>query len=110
MEIKANLTALITRLRRRGIFVVLAASRAPEASSGAYGRAFDGAFPAAAKAGGAVLAEGLLLGVLDRPQMRQADGLHPNAAGVAVMAGRLAPVVAHVLRRTPRPPLLRAGR
>jgi len=96
---QANLTAIVRRLKARGIQVVLAANNAPRSSSGAYGRAFDAVFPAVAKAGGAILAANLLAGVEDRPGFRQADGLHPNAAGVKIIAARLAPVVARALGR-----------
>lgn len=95
---QANLLAIVRRLKARGIAVVLAANNAPRSSSGAYGRAFDAVFPAVAKAGGAILAANLLAGVEDRPGFRQADGLHPNPAGVKIIAARLAPVVARALR------------
>ena len=41
----------------------------------------------------------LLAGVLRNPRLNQPDGLHPNAAGVKIIAARLAPVVAAALRR-----------
>jgi acyl-CoA thioesterase I len=96
-RMQANLTAIVRRLKARGIAVVLAASDAPKTGSGAYGRAFDAVFAKVARAGGAMLAPGLLSGVEDRPGFRQADGLHPNAAGVKIMAARLAPIVARAL-------------
>jgi acyl-CoA thioesterase-1 len=94
---QANLTAIVRRLRARGVAVVLAGSNAPRTGSGAYGRAFDAVFPSVARAGAAILAPDLLAGVEDRPGFRQADGLHPNAAGVKIIAARLAPVVARAL-------------
>jgi acyl-CoA thioesterase I len=96
-RMQANFSAIVRRLKARGIAVVLAASDAPKTGSGPYGRAFDAVFPSVARAGGAMLAPGLLSGVEDRPGFRQADGLHPNAAGVKIMAARLAPVVARAL-------------
>jgi acyl-CoA thioesterase-1 len=95
---QANLTAIVRRLKARGVAVVLAGSNAPRTGSGAYGRAFDAVFPGVARAGGAILAADLLAGVEDRPGFRQADGLHPNAAGVKIIAARLAPAVARALR------------
>jgi acyl-CoA thioesterase-1 len=94
---QANLTAIVRRLKARGIRVVLAANNAP-AGSGAYGRAFDAVFPAVARASGAILAPDLLRGVLDRPGFRQSDGVHPNAAGVKILADRLAPAVTRALK------------
>jgi acyl-CoA thioesterase-1 len=96
-QMQANLTAIVRRLRTRHIRVVLAASNAPRSGSGAYGRAFDAVFPAVARGAGAILAPNLLSGVLDRPGFRQADGVHPNAAGVKIIAARLAPIVARSL-------------
>jgi acyl-CoA thioesterase-1 len=97
-QMRADLTAIVGRLKARGVRVVLAASNVPRASSGAYGRAFDAVFPSVARATGAILAPGLLDGVLDGPGLRQSDGLHPNAAGVRIMAARLTPYVARALR------------
>jgi len=36
----------------------------------------------------------MLAGVTLNPRLNQPDGIHPNAAGVTVIAKRLAPVVA----------------
>ena len=40
----------------------------------------------------------LLDGVVLNPDLNQSDGVHPNAAGVAVIARRLAPLVAQGLK------------
>jgi acyl-CoA thioesterase-1 len=96
-ETKANLIAILKRLRARGIPAVLAAGSTPRAGGGAYGRELTAAFAAAAKAGGAALAPNILAGVMDHPELRQADGLHPNRAGVRILADRLAPAVAQAL-------------
>lgn len=97
--IQSNLESIVRRLTARRIRVVLGANRAPGAGSGAYGRAFNAAFSNAARATGAVLAPDLLKGVLDEPGLRQADGIHPNPAGVKIIVNRLAPLVAIALRR-----------
>jgi acyl-CoA thioesterase-1 len=99
-ETQANLDRIVKRLKARGIAVVLAGGRAPARSLGAYGRAFDRLFPAVAAANRVAFAPDLLAGVSDRPEMKQADGLHPNAAGARLIARRLAPVVAAALRAT----------
>ena len=98
--VEANLEAIIRRLQRRHIRVVLAANKVPASGSGAYGRAFDAAFYTAAKATGAILAPDLLKGVMDRSGLRQADGIHPNPAGVKIIADRLARPVAAAIRRS----------
>jgi acyl-CoA thioesterase-1 len=95
--IRANLTAIVRRLKARGIVVVLAGERAPRAVGAGYARDFNAVFPAVAAAEHAALYPDLMAGV--GPALRQGDGLHPNAAGVKVIAAGLAPIVAHALRQ-----------
>ncbi len=97
-QTRTNLNLIIARLKARRIAVVLAGGKAPGRNLGAYGRAFNAIFPAVAKANQVPLAPDLLAGVSNRPEMKQADGLHPNAAGARIVAGRLAPVVAGALK------------
>ena len=96
-QTRANLGAIIRRLKARGVVVVLAGGKAPGRTLGAYGRDFDALFPALARAQHIAFAPDLLAGVMDKPALKQADGLHPNAQGVKLIAGRLAPVVARAL-------------
>jgi len=103
-SVQANLAAIVRRLRARRIGVVLAALQAPPQIGRDYARAFDAAFPAAARTGGAALYPDLLAGVGRNPALLQHDAIHPNAAGVRIIADRLAPVVARALAaRRPRP-------
>lgn len=96
-DTERNLRAIVARLQRRRIAVVLAGGRLPERETGAYGREFSAVFPRVAKATHVVLAPDLLDGVLTDRTLRQADGLHPNAAGVRLLASRLAAPVAQAL-------------
>ena len=95
---QANLVGIVRRLKARHIRVVLTASATPRVGSGAYGRAFDAVFPAVARQEHVALAGDLLVGVEDKIALKQADGLHPNAAGVKIIAARLAAVVTRVLK------------
>lgn len=99
-ETERNLAALIVKLQRRGIKVVLAGGELPARASGAYGRQFAALYPRLAHRLHVALAPDLLAGVEDNPAMKQADGLHPNARGVQLICARLAPVVAQALRRS----------
>lgn len=92
---RANLEAIVRQLKARRIAVVLAGLTAPKAVGAHYAREFDAVFPAVAAAERVPLYPDLLAGV--GPGLRQRDGVHPNAAGVRVLAGRLAPVVARAL-------------
>jgi acyl-CoA thioesterase-1 len=49
---------------------------------------------------GLALYPNLLAGVAGDRRLNQRDGIHPNAEGVAIIAARLAPVVARVLAAT----------
>jgi acyl-CoA thioesterase-1 len=100
--VQANLTAILRRLRARRIPTVLAGMQAPTQIGSSYARAFDAAFPAAARAGGAVLYPYLFTGVGRDVRLLQRDAVHPNPAGVKIVAARLAPVVAAVLARASR--------
>ncbi len=97
---KANLVRLIGRLKARHIGVILVGMTAPKAIGGAYARDYDAIFPAAAHAAGVVLYPDLLAGVARNAALNQRDGIHPNAAGAAVIATRLAPFVARSLRQS----------
>jgi acyl-CoA thioesterase-1 len=95
--VRANLTAIATRLKAQRITVVLAGMRAPPAIGAAYAREFDAVYPGVARAEHAVLYPYLLDGVALNVRLNQKDAIHPNAAGVKIIAARLAPVVARAL-------------
>jgi acyl-CoA thioesterase-1 len=95
---RANLDRIVRRLKTRHMAVVLAGLTVPRAMGAGYARDFDAVYPAVARDTGAVLYPDLLAGVARAPNLNQADGIHPNAAGVNVIAARLAPVVARSLR------------
>ncbi len=98
-QTERSLRGIIAKLQTRKIAVVLAGARLPARTAGAYGREFAALYPRVARATHVRLAPDLLAGVLGAPAMLQVDGLHPNPAGVRLVAARLAPVVAAALRR-----------
>jgi acyl-CoA thioesterase-1 len=95
--IEVNLERIVWRLRTRDITVVLAGVQVPPMLRSEYGHAFNGAFAAAASRHEVIFLPDLLEGVTLNPELNQSDGVHPNAAGVAVIARRLAPLVAQGL-------------
>jgi acyl-CoA thioesterase-1 len=95
-SVRANLDAIVRRLKARRIGVVVAGLTAPRAVGAGYAKDFGAVFASVARAEGAALYPDLLAGV--GPALRQGDGIHPNAAGVKVIAAGLAPVVARALR------------
>lgn len=95
---RANLDRIVRRLKARRISVIVAGLAAPSAIGARYARDFSAVFPAVARANGVPLYPDLLAGVGRNPRFNQRDGIHPNAAGVQLIAQRLAPVVARTLR------------
>jgi acyl-CoA thioesterase I len=94
---RANLDGIIRKLKARRIAVVLTGIAAPVEVGGGYARDFNAVFPALARAHGVPLYPNLLDGVGRQPALNQPDGIHPNARGAAIIAGRLAPTVAKAL-------------
>lgn len=97
---RANLEGIVSRLKARRIRVLLAGIVAPPEVGGGYARDYNAVFPAVAKAHGAALYPNLIEGVARNPSLNQADGIHPNARGAQIIAGKLAPVVARALGAT----------
>jgi acyl-CoA thioesterase-1 len=95
---RANLDAIVKRLKARGVGVVLAGIAAPPAIGRAYAADFDAAFASVARSEHVAFYPDLLAGVGGDNALKQRDGIHPNAAGAAVIARRLAPLVARALR------------
>ena len=94
---RANLDWILAELGRREIGVLLAGMLAPPNLGREYGRRFDRLYPALALRHGVLLYPFLLDGVAAEPALNQADGMHPNPAGVAVISERLAPYVIRLL-------------
>jgi acyl-CoA thioesterase-1 len=94
---RVNLDRIVGRLKARRMGVVLCGIAAPPEIGRGYARDFDAVFPGLARAHGVLLYPNLLAGVARNPALNQADAIHPNAAGVKIIAARLAPVVARAL-------------
>jgi acyl-CoA thioesterase-1 len=88
---EANLQAILAkvRLKHPQAGIVLVGMRMPPNMGEDYSGAFQAIFPALAKRNGAVLIPFLLEGVAERPELNQADGLHPNAAGAEIVAANV---------------------
>ena len=97
-ETRANLVAMLDGLRRRKIPVVLTGMRAPPNLGPDYRAQFDALYPALARDYHAALYPFVLDGVLGQRQLLLPDGIHPNAAGIDVMAARIAPLVVRSLQ------------
>lgn len=93
-ETRANLTAMLDELRRRGIPVVLTGMRAPPNLGPDYTVPFDAMYAELARKYGAALDPFVLAGVIGDRRLMLPDGVHPNVKGIDIMAARIAPIVA----------------
>ena len=87
-SLEANLRKLVARVRalQPGARILLATMEAPPNLGAAYTRRFRGAYSRVAESEGVTLVPFLLDGVAGRPELNQADGVHPNARGERVVA------------------------
>lgn len=85
-ELEANLRGIIAKVRAAGAVPLLAGMRVPKNLGPDYAAAFDGLYPRLARELSIPLLPFLLEGVAMRPELNQADLVHPNAAGQAVIA------------------------
>ncbi|GIX17352.1 MAG: arylesterase [Rhodothalassiaceae bacterium] len=90
---RANLEAMLTLLAERNLRVLLIGMRAPPNLGPDYRARFDAIHPELAARFGVCLYPFFLDGVAADPALNQADGIHPNAAGVREIVARIAPVV-----------------
>ncbi len=100
---KANLAAILEATAAAGVPVLLAGMRAPRNWGDDYVEQFDAIYPALAAEMSAPLYPFFLEGVALDPALNQADGIHPNAAGVEAIVAGLLPSVLHLLQQEPRP-------
>lgn len=92
---------IITRLKARGIAVLLAGMRAAPNLGEDYARRFEGVYTALATRHDLVLYPFFLDGVTGNEAHVLPDGLHPNQAGVAVIVERILPTVERFLADIP---------
>ena len=93
-ETRANLDAMLARLRDAGPRVLLAGMRAAPNLGPDYGGAFEAIYADLAEKYGVPLYPFFLEGVATDPKLNLPDGLHPNEAGVQEIVRRILP---HVL-------------
>jgi acyl-CoA thioesterase-1 len=98
---RANLEATMDRLAGLNIPVFIAGMKANRGLGEDYAKAFDALFPALAAKYGATLYPFFLEGVAFDSALNQADMLHPNAKGVAVIVKNMLPALTGWLARLP---------
>jgi len=98
-ETRANLAAMLDMLGKRHLPVLLTGMMAPPNLGPDYGNAFNRIWPDLAAQYKVGLYPFILDGVIGQPKLIQGDHVHPNVAGVTVIADRVTPVVAGALKR-----------
>ncbi len=92
-QTRDNLDRILARLVALDLPVLLAGMQAPRNLGKDYTEAFDRIFPELSEHHRVALYPFFLEGVALDPALNQADGIHPNAAGVAVIVERMLPAV-----------------
>lgn len=93
-----NLTAIVRKLKAKGMKVVLCTFRGPAIINQNYARRFNAVFDNVAQSEGVPLHRNFLQGVAGNPALNLPDRMHPNAWGVKIVVSRLADDVLPVLR------------
>jgi acyl-CoA thioesterase-1 len=88
-QMKQNLAEIVSMARSRGIAVLLAGMEAPPNFGATYTAQFRTVFQELAREHDVTFMPFLLDGVAGDPDLNQADGIHPNAAGAAIVAERV---------------------
>ena len=96
-QLKRNLSRILALAGERGIRVLLAGMEAPPNFGAAYTAEFRAVFHDLAREHGVAFMPFLLDGVAADPALNQADGIHPNADGAAIVAARVREAVEPLL-------------
>ena len=92
-QAEAALGEILGKLKVKGLPVLLAGMRAPPNLGPDYAGQFDGMYQRLAEVHGAAVYPFFLEGVAARPDLNQADGMHPNGKGVELIVEKILPAV-----------------
>lgn len=98
-ETEKNLSAILTRLKSAHVAVLLTGMKAPRNLGPEYAVQFDAIYPRLAKQYDVSFYPFILDGVATNPKLNQADGIHPNPAGVKIIVDRMLPYVKRLVLR-----------
>jgi len=97
VQTRANLDAILTKLQDAGLPILLTGMLAPPNLGVSYGAGFNALFPDLARQHHVAFYPFFLDGAAAQPPLLQADGMHPNAQGVAVIVSRILPATTKLL-------------
>jgi acyl-CoA thioesterase-1 len=92
-QMRRNLTHILDALQGKHIPVLLTGMIAPPNLGTDYGNQFKAVFTDLGRRPGLIYDPFFLQGLVGHPELAQADGIHPNAAGVDREVARLTPIV-----------------
>ena len=98
-QTRANLDRILAELDKRGIDALLLGMLAAPNLGESYEREFNGIYPALARKYDAELVPFFLQSVIDKPELIQADRIHPTRAGIDAMVADTVDEVAAALER-----------
>ena len=96
-QTRDNLSAILDELARRDVPVLLMGMRAPPNLGQGYQQSFDAIYGELAREYDAALVPFFLEPVYDRPELIQADRVHPTAEGIEELVAATADAVADAL-------------
>lgn len=94
---RANLDAIIQKAKGAGVEIVLVGMLAAPNLGSEYKAAFDAIYPELAKAHNLLFMPFLLQDVVQDSDLNQADGIHPNGNGVAIIVRNLLPYITQAM-------------
>lgn len=100
--VERNLDEMISRLKARGIDVLLAGMVAAPNLGHAYGEAFGSVYPRLAQKHGVILYPFFLDGVAAEHDLLSEDGMHPSAEGIRTIVARILPTVETAIAALPK--------
>ncbi len=98
-ETEKNLRAMLTIFQKDHIPVMLTGMQAQRNLGADYVAQFDAIYPKLAREFPVIFYPFFLDGVALNPKLNQADGLHPNPAGVKIIVGRMMPDVKKLIAK-----------
>lgn len=97
-QTEKNISAVLAKLTAAHVPVLLVGMKAPRNLGPEYAAQFDPIYPKLAKQYGTLLYPFMLDGVALNAKLNQADGIHPNPAGVKIIVGKMLPLVEQLVR------------
>ncbi len=101
-QTEANIAKVLDKLKAAHVPVLLIGMKAPRNLGAEYAAQFDPIYPRLAARYGVLLYPFMLDGVAMNPKLNQADGIHPNPAGVTIIVDRVLPYVKRLVALVPR--------